>query len=114
MANPSRQSEDSVDPLSRALSPPPKETSEQRTQREAKEAEDKRVSDRIDDQIKTEKRTNSLKNNPVRVLMLGQAESGASPSLLYSTRELNSVLAFRQVNDDKRFLFGFTHHPSSQ
>lgn len=87
MVNPSRQSEDSVDPLSRALSPPPKETSEQRTQREAKEAEAKRVSDRIDDQIKTERRTKSLKKDPVGVLMLGQPESGASPPLCF-TREL--------------------------
>lgn len=84
MVNFSRQSEDSVDPLSRALSPPPKETSEQRAQREAIEADARRVSDRIDDQIKTEKRAISLKKDPVRVLMLGPAESGASPSLLYS------------------------------
>ena len=77
MVNFSRQSEDSVDPLSRALSPPPKETPEQRTQREAKEVDARRVSDRIDDQIKTEKRAVSLKKDPVRVLMLGPAESGA-------------------------------------
>jgi len=119
MVNPTRQSEDSVDPLDRALSPPPKETSEQRTQREAKEVEAKRESDWIDDQIKTEKRANSLKKEPVKVLMLGQAESGVSPLLPYFTCELTRsysvlVLAFRQVNDDKRFHLGFTHHPASQ
>ena len=72
-----RHSEDSVDPLSHALSPPRKENAEQRVQREAKEAEARRVSERIDDQIKTEKQANSRKKVPVRVLMLGQAESGA-------------------------------------
>jgi hypothetical protein len=72
-----RRSEDSIDPLSRALSPPAKESTEQRVQREAKEIEARRVSERIDDQLKSEKQTSSRKKAPVRVLMLGQAESGA-------------------------------------
>ena len=71
-----RRSEDSIDPLTRALSPPPKETPDQRALREANEAEARRVSDRIDEQIKSEKQANSRKKTPVKVLMLGQAESG--------------------------------------
>lgn len=97
MVNFSRQSEDSVDPLSRALSPPPKETPEQRTQREAKEADAKRVSDRIDDQIKTEKRAVSLKKDPVRVLMLGPAESGKS-----TTIKVFQMSYTRQAWEEKR------------
>lgn len=74
------RSEDSTDPLSRALEPPANETSEQRAVREAKEAEARRVSDRIDEQIKSEKQAGKAQ---VRVLLLGQAESGALPSHNY-------------------------------
>lgn len=71
------RSEDPMDPLSRALQPPPNETPELRAAREAREAEAKRVSDRIDEQIRSEKQANSRNRAPVKVLMLGQAESGA-------------------------------------
>ena len=47
-------SEDLADPLSRALQPPLNETQEQRAAREAKEADAKRVSDRIDEQIRAQ------------------------------------------------------------
>lgn len=77
-----RRSEDSIDPLSRALQPPPNETLEQRAEREAKEVEARRVSDRIDEQIKSEKQANSRGKTQVKVLLLGQAESGALPSLI--------------------------------
>jgi hypothetical protein len=76
-----RRSVDSTDPLSRALEPPANETSEQRAEREVMEAEARRVSDRIDEQIKSEKQANSKVQ--VKVLLLGQAESGALPSLVH-------------------------------
>jgi len=76
-----RRSVDSTDPLSRVLEPPANETVEQRAEREAKEAEARRVSDRIDEQIKSEKQANSKAQ--VKVLLLGQAESGALPSLIH-------------------------------
>ena len=76
------RSEDSTDPLSRVLEPPADETSEQRTVREAKEAEARRVSERIDEQIKSEKQAKSRSKAQVKVLLLGQAESGALPSLI--------------------------------
>jgi hypothetical protein len=78
------RSEDLIDPLSRVLEPPANETSEQRAAREAREAEARRVSDRIDEQIRSEKQANSRNRAPVKVLMLGQAESGAPPLLLHS------------------------------
>jgi hypothetical protein len=76
------RSEDSTDPLSRVLEPPADETSEQRAVREAKEAEARRVSERIDEQIKSEKQAKSRSKAQVKVLLLGQAESGALPSLI--------------------------------
>ena len=76
------RSEDPTDPLSRALDPPANESSEQRAVREAKDAEARRVSDRIDEQLKSEKQANSRSKGQVKVLMLGQAESGALSSSL--------------------------------
>lgn len=75
-----RGSDESLGPLARALAPPVNETPEQRALRETKEVEARRVSERIDEQIRLEKQANSRKRIPVKVLMLGQAESGASVS----------------------------------
>ena len=74
-----RRSDNSFDPLARALAPPLDETPEQRTMREENETEARRVSERIDEQIRLEKQADSRKKVPVKVLMLGQAESGAYP-----------------------------------
>ncbi|KAH9979099.1 G-alpha-domain-containing protein [Lactifluus volemus] len=91
-----RRSDESADPLSQALSPPPGETPEMRVIREAKEAEARRVSDLIDEQIRSEKQANSRKKIPVKVLMLGLAESGAQDDsgqrLLLSHFYLTDVL----------------------
>jgi hypothetical protein len=71
---------DSPDPLAVLLAPPPGETDEERIARVAREAEDKRVSDLIDDGLKQEKVT--LKRKAlVKVLLLGQSESGKSTTL---------------------------------
>ena len=83
MVNFPTRPEDSTDPLSRALEPPANETAEQRAAREAREAEARRVSDRIDEQIRSEKQANSRSRVPVKVLMLGQAESGTPPLPLH-------------------------------
>jgi hypothetical protein len=80
MVSRARRSQDSIDPLSRALSPPAKENAEQRAQREAKEASARRTNDQIEEQIKSERQANSRKKAPVKVVMLGQTESGAPPS----------------------------------
>ncbi|KAI9457117.1 G-alpha-domain-containing protein [Lactarius psammicola] len=76
-----RVSDESLDPLTRALAPPVDETPEHRAVREAKETEARRVSERIDEQIKLEKQANSRKKVPVKVLMLGQTESGKSTTV---------------------------------
>ncbi|RPD63398.1 G-protein alpha subunit [Lentinus tigrinus ALCF2SS1-7] len=68
------------DPLSRLLAPPPNETAEERETRLQLEAEARQISDRIDEQLKAE-RAALKKNRPVKVLLLGQSESGKSTTL---------------------------------
>jgi hypothetical protein len=72
-----QRSDESADLLSQALSPLPGETPEIRIIREVKEAEARRVSDLIDEQIRSEKQANSRKKIPVKVLMLSLVESSA-------------------------------------
>jgi len=65
----------SDDPLDEILKPPPDESLEQRQLRLEREAEAKRVSQAIDASIKAE-RTARRKKRIVRLLLLGQSESG--------------------------------------
>lgn len=65
------------DPLTMAMRPPADETPEQQLAREQREADARRVSEAIDEQIGKEKRALAKKKKPVKVLLLGQAESGA-------------------------------------
>jgi guanine nucleotide-binding protein subunit alpha len=59
------------DPLTLAIAPPPDETYEQRQIREAAEAEAKRISDEIDEQIRKEREAERRKKKPVKLLLLG-------------------------------------------
>jgi polynucleotide 5'-kinase involved in rRNA processing len=68
------------DPLTRALQPPPDETPAEREERVRAEREAKRVSDEIDEELRRE-RIALKKKRPVRVLLLGQSESGKSTTL---------------------------------
>ncbi|KAJ3509482.1 hypothetical protein NLJ89_g5201 [Agrocybe chaxingu] len=69
------------DPFAIFHTPPPDETPGERAEREAKEAAAKRVSDIIDDQLRAEKLALKKDKYVVRVLLLGQAESGKSTTL---------------------------------
>ena len=91
MAILSRHSEESLDPLAQALAPPAGETPEQRALRQTKETEARRVSERIDEQLRLEKQANSRQKIPVKVLMLGQAESGASVLALSPQTQLTPI-----------------------
>ncbi|KAI0290994.1 G-protein alpha subunit-domain-containing protein [Russula brevipes] len=73
----SRTSDD--DPLDAVLRPPPDESPEAMAIRVAREEEALRVSRAIDESIRIERQTNK-KNKIVRVLLLGQSESGAPHS----------------------------------
>lgn len=71
------QRRDSYDPLSEWARPPPDETEEQRQGRLEREAQVKRTSRAIDNGIKARQRQAREKKRIVRVLLLGQSESGA-------------------------------------
>jgi hypothetical protein len=70
-----RSHTDDDDPLAAALRPPPDESPEARAIRITREEEARRVSQAIDESIRTERQTNK-KFKIVRVLLLGQSESG--------------------------------------
>jgi polynucleotide 5'-kinase involved in rRNA processing len=73
---------DRNDPFAVFHTPPPNETAEQRTLRERKELEAQRVSDRIDEELKAEKvALKKQQKGIVKVLLLGQSESGKSTTL---------------------------------
>lgn len=75
---------DEIDPLALAWAPPRNETPAEKDARERKEAEAKRVNDEIDEQIRQEKNALRKRKKPVKVLLLGQSESGqyAYPGIL--------------------------------
>jgi guanine nucleotide-binding protein subunit alpha len=69
------------DPLTLAAAPPKDETPAQKIVREKEELEARRISDEIDEQIKKEKLATKRRKRPVKVLLLGQSESGKSATL---------------------------------
>jgi len=72
-----------VDPLDELLRPPTDETPEQRAVRLAREEQARNVSAAIDASIKAE-RIARRKKRIVRLLLLGQSESGGSAYLISS------------------------------
>ena len=70
---------DKNDPFAAFVTPPPNETAEERYLRERMETEAQQESDRIDYEIKMEKA--AAKKQVVKVLLLGQSESGKSTTL---------------------------------
>ncbi|KAL1730434.1 guanine nucleotide binding protein, alpha subunit [Schizophyllum commune] len=83
-----------VDPFDAALRPPPDETPEEREARLAREEEARRVSAEIDAEIKAERQAKK-KKRIVRLLLLGQSESGKSTTLRQFQR-LYTPTAFRE------------------
>lgn len=72
------------DPLTAALQPPSDETEVQREARLASEREAKKISDGIDEQLRQEKEALKAKaksRQEIKVLLLGQSESGKSTTL---------------------------------
>ncbi|KAI0031203.1 guanine nucleotide-binding protein [Vararia minispora EC-137] len=66
------------DPLTIAMRPPDTETEAERRFRLQKEAEAKRISEAIDEELRVEKKIWDKKKQDIRLLLLGQAESGKS------------------------------------
>ncbi|KAF9261998.1 G-alpha-domain-containing protein [Marasmius fiardii PR-910] len=69
------------DPLTRAILPPLNESPEARQARERAEAEAKRINDEIDEQLKKERDNEKRRKKPVKLLLLGQSESGKTATL---------------------------------
>ncbi|EDR01363.1 G-protein alpha subunit [Laccaria bicolor S238N-H82] len=69
------------DPLAILTRPPPNETPIERAAREEREARARQISDQIDEQLKKDKAALKRQNGLVRVLLLGQSESGKSTTL---------------------------------
>ncbi|VDC03814.1 unnamed protein product [Peniophora sp. CBMAI 1063] len=89
-------SSDTDDPFTLALKPPPDETDEARSLRLAREAEARKVSQRIDDAIRAERLANK-KKKIVRVLLVGQSESGKSTTL----RQFQRLYTPSAFNNDR-------------
>ena len=69
---------DSSDPLAIVTAPPPNETPDEKAAREEREAEAQRISDQIDDELRAEKVALKKQEQIVKILLLGQSESGES------------------------------------
>lgn len=70
-----------ADPFEAALRPPPGETPAQRDARILAEQRAKQVSDAIDEQLRVERAELKKSSPDVRILLLGQSESGKSTTL---------------------------------
>ena len=75
------QQQDPDDPLSKALQPPADESPAARDRRLKREAEAKKVSDDIDEMIKHDRAAMKKQKQAVKILLLGQSESGKSTTL---------------------------------
>ncbi|KAF6749802.1 guanine nucleotide binding protein, alpha subunit [Ephemerocybe angulata] len=69
------------DPLAAMTAPPRNETPEERQIRETAEAEAKKISDEIDERLRRERESDRKKKRPVKLLLLGQSESGKTATL---------------------------------
>ncbi|KAJ3746872.1 guanine nucleotide binding protein, alpha subunit [Lentinula detonsa] len=70
-----------ADPFIEFLRPPLNETPSERATRKIRESEEKHISDAIDEQIRQEKQMLQKQKELVKVLLLGQSESGKSTTL---------------------------------
>ncbi|EKM58246.1 uncharacterized protein PHACADRAFT_252432 [Phanerochaete carnosa HHB-10118-sp] len=91
------------DPIAAILRPPAGETESERQLRLQREAEAKRISDAIDEELRAEERRFRKRKEDVRLLLLGQAESGKSTlqkqfQLMYNPNSLEEErLSWRPV-----------------
>lgn len=71
------------DPLALVMAPPPNETPDERALRVQREEDARRISEQIDEQLRREKQEQRRKKI-VKLLLLGQSESGAFMSHVLS------------------------------
>ena len=73
-----------TDPFYEFMQPPPDETPAQKTARMKRELDAQRHSDSIDEDIKLERAKVDKQRNVIKVLLLGQSESGQLPCCHWS------------------------------
>lgn len=71
-----RLSNEGDDPFSVFMKPPPHETDDEKALRLRREADEKRVSDEIDESLKAERAALKKRKTDIKLLLLGQSESG--------------------------------------
>ncbi|KAG5350495.1 hypothetical protein C0989_010802 [Termitomyces sp. Mn162] len=88
------------DPLTKAMAPPPDESEAERQVRLAAEKEAQKRSDAIDEELNRQ-RINEKKTKCIRILLLGQSESGKSTTLknfqLFHSNKLNVVRSVKLI-----------------
>ncbi|KAF8896433.1 guanine nucleotide binding protein, alpha subunit [Infundibulicybe gibba] len=114
MRTPSLYSQD--DPISAALKPSPSETDEERSERLEAEAKAKQISEQIDEDLRLEREKLKRNRGDVKLLLLGQAESGKSTlqkqfQLMYKPNSIDqeraswrTVIYFNVVHSLKHIL----------
>lgn len=95
------------DPLAIAIAPPPNESPTARADRLHAEAEARRVNDEIEEQIKQDRAARRRQRPCVKVLLLGQSESGRCspfPINVRPTRPRPSVAlaCIRKINHTQK------------
>jgi guanine nucleotide-binding protein subunit alpha len=69
---------DTTDPLAVITAPSPNESPHEKAAREEREAEARRISDLIDEELRAERAVRKKEDGMVKILLLGQGESGVS------------------------------------
>ncbi|OAX39062.1 G-alpha-domain-containing protein [Rhizopogon vinicolor AM-OR11-026] len=72
---------DTTDPLAVITAPSPNESPEEKAAREEREAEARGISDLIDEELRAERAVRKKEEGMVKILLLGQGESGKSTTL---------------------------------
>ncbi|EDR12566.1 guanine nucleotide-binding protein alpha-4 subunit [Laccaria bicolor S238N-H82] len=90
------------DPLTNAIKPPPDETPEERQRRLRSEQDAKAISDSIDKELESQRASERNGQKPVKILLLGQIESGGLLSCRSSTDHMGSN-SFKLLYGPKAF-----------
>jgi len=94
----------SADPLTLALAPPPDKTRQRRAERKSREHEARAISDKIDEDIEKERLAlRKQKKSTIRVLLLGQSESGKSRS--FTRLSYLRLSTIRKIYDLQKYDF---------
>ena len=87
----------SDDPLALVMMPPPDETAEERTIRLQREEEARRISEAIDESLRQERQMQKRKRI-VKLLLLGQSESGVFFLPFYSLMSASRLQNYRKID----------------